>query len=85
MLGNESFEESKLRRQMKGTKEMNINFFKASKYISDKYEEDKDKLTTFYNDNGFRDFTIVSDSIVQYIRRPHWPEDHYWMKATNIT
>jgi outer membrane protein insertion porin family len=62
-VGVESFKESKLRRQMKGTKEKNINIFKASKYISDKYEEDKDKLITFYNDNGFRDFTIVSDSL----------------------
>lgn len=62
-VGNESFKESKLRRQMKGTKEKNINIFKASKYISDKYEEDKAKLTTFYNDNGFRDFTIVADSL----------------------
>jgi outer membrane protein insertion porin family len=61
--GNESFKESKLQRQMKGTKQKNLNFFKASKYISDKYEEDKEKLITFYNDNGFRDFTIVSDSL----------------------
>jgi len=62
-VGNESFKESKLSRQMKGTKEKNINIFKASKYISEKYEEDKAKLTTFYNDNGFRDFTIISDSL----------------------
>jgi outer membrane protein insertion porin family len=62
-VGNENFKEGKLHRQMKGTKQKNINFFKASKYISDKYEEDKDKLTTFYNDNGFRDFAIISDSI----------------------
>jgi outer membrane protein insertion porin family len=62
-IGNESYKERKLRRQLKGTKEKNINFFKASKYIDEKYEEDKDKLTTFYNDNGFRDFTIVSDSM----------------------
>ncbi len=61
--GNESFKESKLQRQMKGTKEKNLNFFKASKYISDKYDEDKENLITFYNDNGFRDFTIVSDSM----------------------
>ena len=25
--------------------------------------EDKVKLTTFYNDNGFKDFTILSDSL----------------------
>ncbi|HCU19763.1 MAG TPA: outer membrane protein assembly factor BamA, partial [Bacteroidales bacterium] len=62
-IGNEYFETSKLLRKMKGTKVKNINFFRASKFIEDKYEEDKLKLTTFYNDNGFKDFTIISDSL----------------------
>jgi outer membrane protein insertion porin family len=62
-IGAESFKESKLKRQMKGTKEKNLNIFKASKYIDDKFAEDKEKLITFYNDNGFRDFTILSDSL----------------------
>ena len=48
---------------MKGTKVKNINFFRSSKYIGEKFEEDKEKLTTFYNDNGFKDFTILSDSL----------------------
>jgi outer membrane protein insertion porin family len=61
--GNDSFDAKRLRRQMKGTKKMNLNFFKASKYIDEKYEEDKEKLKTFYNDNGFKDFTIISDSL----------------------
>ncbi len=62
-LGNEYFDQTKLRRQMKGTKKKNFNIFRSSKYISEKYIEDKDKLFTFYNDNGFKDFTIVSDSL----------------------
>ncbi len=61
--GNEYFTDKKLRRQMKGTKKKNLNFFKASKYIEEKFEEDKEALITFYNDNGFRDFTILSDSL----------------------
>ena len=61
--GNDSFDAKKLRRQMKDTKKRNLNFFKASKYINEKYEEDKEKLRTFYNDNGFKDFTIISDSL----------------------
>src|SRR5664280_2415144 len=40
-----------------------LNFFRASKFIKDKFTEDKEKLTTFYNDNGFKDFTILSDSL----------------------
>jgi len=62
-IGNEFFDESKLRRQMKGTKKKNLNFFKPSKYIGEKFIEDKDKLTAFYNDNGFKDFAILSDSV----------------------
>jgi outer membrane protein insertion porin family len=62
-IGDEFFNAKKLRKQMKGTKKKNLNFFRASKFISEKYIEDKDKLYTFYNDNGFKDFTIVSDSI----------------------
>jgi outer membrane protein insertion porin family len=62
-IGNEYFKESKLRHQMKGTKKKNLNFFKASKYISTKFDEDKIKLETFYNDNGFKDFSIISDSL----------------------
>jgi outer membrane protein insertion porin family len=62
-VGNEYFTASKLRHQMKGTKQKNLNFFKPSKFIKTKFEEDKEKLTTFYNDNGFKDFTILSDSL----------------------
>lgn len=63
IIGNEYFESSKLLRKMKGTKVKNMNFFRASKYIENKYEEDKVKLAVFYNDNGFKDFTILSDSL----------------------
>ena len=62
-VGNEFFKDSKLRSKLKSTKVKNLNFFRASKYISEKYTEDKVKLTTFYNDNGFKDFTILSDSL----------------------
>jgi outer membrane protein insertion porin family len=62
-IGNESFPAKKLQRQMKGTKKKNMNFFRVSKYIDEKYNEDKDKLIVFYNDNGFKDFTILSDSL----------------------
>ena len=62
-VGNEYFTESKLRSKLKSTKVKNLNFFRASKFIKDKFTEDKGKLTTFYNDNGFKDFTILSDSL----------------------
>jgi outer membrane protein insertion porin family len=61
--GNIFFEEYKLRKQLKDTKVKNLNFFRSSKYISEKYDDDKLKLITFYNDNGFKDFTILADSL----------------------
>ncbi|MBN1131734.1 MAG: outer membrane protein assembly factor BamA [Bacteroidales bacterium] len=61
--GNNSFKEQVLRRKMKNTKKVNINFFKASKLVSDDFSEDKAKLIAFYNENGYRDAKILSDSI----------------------
>jgi len=62
-IGNKAFDDGKLKRQMKGTKEKTWNFFRTSKFIEDKFAEDKEKLYTFYNDHGYKDFTILSDSV----------------------
>ncbi len=62
-VGNEVFRDSRLQRVMKNTKERNLNFFKASKFIEDDYKEDKVSLHDFYNENGYRDFKILSDSL----------------------
>ncbi len=61
--GNEYFTGKQLRRKMKNTKMKNLNFFKASKYIGEKYDEDKESLYKFYNDDGFKDFKILKDSL----------------------
>ena len=66
--GNEYFKASTLRRKMKGTKVKNMNFFRASKLVDNKFEEDKLKVITHYNDNGFKDFTIISDSIYTTVK-----------------
>ncbi|HOY41703.1 MAG TPA: POTRA domain-containing protein, partial [Chitinophagales bacterium] len=39
--------------------------FKGSKYNERKYEDDKQKLINYYNNNGFRDARIVSDTVVK--------------------
>ena len=62
-VGNEYFSDVKLRKQLKKTKVKNFNFFRTSRFIKEKFIEDKLKLTAFYNDNGFKDFTILSDSV----------------------
>ncbi len=63
--GNEVFPDKRLRRVLKNTKKVNINIFKASKFIKDQYKEDKQKLITFYNENGYRDAKILGDSMVR--------------------
>lgn len=61
--GASAFKESVLRRKMKETKKVNLNIFKASKLIAPKFKEDKAKLIDFYNENGYRDAKILSDSV----------------------
>lgn len=60
--GNESVSDKKLRKLFKGTKKKGT-FFKKSKFIEDDFEDDKKSLLAHYNKLGFRDATIVSDSI----------------------
>jgi outer membrane protein insertion porin family len=63
--GNEVFPDKRLRRVLKNTKKVNINIFKASKFIKDQYKEDKQSLITFYNENGYRDAKILGDSMTR--------------------
>jgi len=62
--GNEEFSDKRLRRVMKNTKKKNLNIFKASKYVEDLFDEDKESLLTFYNENGYRDFRILNDTVM---------------------
>jgi len=63
--GRKEILEGKIRNKMKGTKQMRFGrLFTPSKFIPKKYDEDKEKLIEYYNKNGFRDATIVSDSII---------------------
>jgi outer membrane protein insertion porin family len=47
-------------------KNVKLNFFNGSKFLRAEYEEDKKKLLSYYNTQGYRDAEIVSDSIVNY-------------------
>ena len=61
--GNVVFKDSKIRKVLKKTKQKDLNIFKGSKLIKKDFKEDKEKLIAFYNENGYRDFKILSDSI----------------------
>lgn len=63
-IGNEVFSDGKLRRTMDDTKEKSFwRFFNTSKFIREKYEKDKEKLISLYNNEGYRDAEIVRDSV----------------------
>jgi outer membrane protein insertion porin family len=62
-VGNTDFKDARLRRTMKKTKQISINFFKPSKYIAEKYKEDKKNLLEFYNKNGYRDAKIIDEKL----------------------
>jgi outer membrane protein insertion porin family len=42
---------------------MKVRIFKASKYLKNNFDEDKDKLIAKYNQKGFRDARILNDTI----------------------
>ena len=61
--GNEQFKDKRLRRTFKKTHQKSINIFRGAKLNENDYEEDKDLLIDFYNSRGYRNATIVRDSI----------------------
>ena len=62
-IGAEEFSQRRLRRVMKDTRQRDWNIFKASRFVEKSFREDKRRLAEFYNENGFRDFEIISDSL----------------------
>lgn len=69
--GNDSINSNKLLRQMKNTHDVNYwkklfvwtsGFWKASKYQESKFSEDLESIVTYYNENGYRDARILSDT-----------------------
>ncbi len=63
--GNEHFTDRQLRRTFKKTNQISINFFKSNKFKEEEFEADKENLLDFYNSKGYRNATVVSDSIYQ--------------------
>lgn len=61
--GNKEFKEKRLRKAFKKTHQKSINIFQNTKLKMEDYEEDKNLLIDFYNSRGFRNATILSDSI----------------------
>ncbi|MHC5308774.1 BamA/OMP85 family outer membrane protein [Myroides sp. LJL116] len=64
--GNEQLSDKALKKAMKDTKVRSpwnpLRIFKASKFISTKYEEDLANIVDKYKENGYRDARIVADT-----------------------
>lgn len=61
--GNSTFSDRKLRRAFKKIHRRDWNIFKSAKFIEADYEEDHANLIKFYNQHGYRDAKILSDTI----------------------
>ena len=68
IVGNKAIKTSKLSRVMTKTNEKGklLNLFRTKKFINEKYEEDKQLIIDKYNELGYRDAVIVTDSVTPY-------------------
>lgn len=66
--GNEVFSDRKLKRTMKKTNEKGdlLKLFSQKKFVRSDYEADLQRLIDKYNELGYRDAEIVSDSVVNF-------------------
>lgn len=63
--GNEALTHTQINRAMKKTNDNHItNLFRTKKFVTEEYEKDKDAVIAKYNEIGYRDAYIVSDSVV---------------------
>ena len=63
--GNKAFSDGKLRGQMDNTSEkVWWKFWNSAEFDPKKFEEDKKSIVKFYQENGYRDAQIVSDSLI---------------------
>ncbi len=66
--GNHVMSDGKIKRTMKKTNEKSsfVKLFSQKKFVRSDYEEDLDRIIDKYNEKGYRDAVIVSDSVVNY-------------------
>lgn len=66
--GNNVLSDRQLQRVMKKTNEKGklINLFRQKKFVETDYEDDLNRIIQRYNEKGYRDAVILSDSVVPY-------------------
>ena len=64
---NEAFTDNKVRKKLKKVHQKTWwRFWARSKYFPKQFDEAKGELITFYNDNGYRDAIVESDTVYTY-------------------
>lgn len=61
--GNENFDDRRLRRTFKRTHQRSPYFWQNRKYNEEEFEEDLELLLDFYNSRGYRNATVLRDSV----------------------
>lgn len=63
--GNEEFTDNRLNRIMKKTNQRKKlrNFFRTKKFVEEEYKNDLEAIIEKYNEKGYRDAYVVSDSV----------------------
>jgi len=65
--GLNHFSEKRLLKAMKETKEKNFfRIFKSSRYLESNFKDDKAAIIELYNEKGFRDARIISDTLYSH-------------------
>jgi outer membrane protein insertion porin family len=65
--GNKALSFNQINKAMKKTNDNNWrNFFRTKKFVKEEYEKDKIALIEKYNEIGYRDAFIVTDSVVKF-------------------
>ena len=62
--GNSHFSERKLKKELKETKERRWWSFWVKSFDEKTFEEDKKTLALFYQNEGYRDFQVLSDTLI---------------------
>ena len=66
--GNEVLSDRTIKRTMKKTNEKNdiLKLFSQKKFVESDYQDDLNRILDKYNEKGYRDASIVADSVVPY-------------------
>lgn len=66
--GNEVLSDNEIQRVMKKTNEKGklVNLFRQKKFVETDYRDDLNRIIEKYNEKGYRDAKILSDSVVPY-------------------